>query len=54
MNIFKLLLALLIAMPALAQEKPLIGFEELIVLAEENAQFIADIFPKVFLLKPKE
>ena len=42
MNIIKFLLAFLIAMPALAQEKPLIGFEELIVLAEENVQLIAD------------
>jgi len=42
MNIFKFLLAFMITMPALAQEKPLIGFEELIVLAEDNAQLIAD------------
>jgi hypothetical protein len=42
MNFLKLLLAFMIAMPALAQEKPLIGFEELIVSAEENVQLIAD------------
>jgi hypothetical protein len=42
MNIFKVFLVLLIALPAFAQDKPSIGFEELLVSAEEDARIIAD------------
>jgi len=42
MNIFKIFLVILITIPAFAQERPLIGFEELLISAEENAVLIAD------------
>jgi hypothetical protein len=42
MNIFKVFLVLLIALPAFTQDKPSIGFEELLVSAEEDARIIAD------------
>jgi hypothetical protein len=42
MNIFKVFLVILIALPSFAQEGPSIGFEELLVSAEENAGIIAD------------
>lgn len=42
MNIFKAFLMILIAIPAFAQEKPSIAFEELITSAEENAVLITD------------
>jgi hypothetical protein len=42
MNIFKVFLVILMALPAFAQERPSIGFEEVLVSAEENASKIAD------------
>ncbi|MFC2094438.1 hypothetical protein ACFLSH_02290, partial [Bacteroidota bacterium] len=42
MNIFKIFLVILLALPSFAQERPSIGFEELLVSAEENAGIIAD------------
>jgi hypothetical protein len=42
MNIFKVFLVILIALPAFAQERPSIGFEEVLVSAEEDARIIAD------------
>jgi len=42
MNIFKVFLVILLVLPTFAQEKPSIGFEELLVSAEENTRIIAD------------
>jgi hypothetical protein len=42
MNIFKVFLVILITLPAFAQERPSIGFEEVLVSAEEDARIIAD------------
>jgi len=42
MNFFKAFLMILIVIPAFAQEKPSIAFEELITSAEENAVLITD------------
>jgi hypothetical protein len=42
MNIFKVFLVILITIPAFAQERPSIGFEEVLISAEENASIIAD------------
>ncbi len=42
MNFFKIFLVILIALPAFAQERPSIGFEEVLISAEENASIIAD------------
>ena len=42
MNIFKVFLVILIALPIIAQERPSISFEEVLVSAEENAGIIAD------------
>jgi len=42
MNIFKVFFVMLIALPAFTQDKPSIGFEELLVSAEEDARIIAD------------
>ena len=42
MNIFKVFLVILIAFPIVAQERPSISFEEVLVSAEENAGIIAN------------